>query len=358
MYQTTTKSILHFEDLEPKLFEKMYLDMLVACGKYEDIKWFGLNGCDEGIDIKYTSIETGGKFFVQCNRYTNLSAAPLRKIVDRIIKDSADYHGHTIVVVSSCEITKPAHDAFEQYAIEEGFGKAIFKGRGLLDAELHNLYPKILSRYFGTENQDNEQIAIKQLEDKKRGEEIVIKKLLHKFDHLSSEQLMTLCKKPELHFVSSELMIKSLFDNVYPESKEDDKSSSCFKTSTYSLYNEGIEVHMYAYTYAKIYIDNNLNWYTSKEKPDNTQLLELKVNIIGRIPYYNIVDIEEDGDMYYNFPIVTCRYNEEYGPIKSIHYEFRDDEAHMRIAFEKGKKPLISPYDINKLLNSKLVKKL
>lgn len=66
MYQTTTKSILHFEDLEPKLFEKMYLDMLVACGKYEDIKWFGLNGCDEGIDIKYTSIETGGKFFVQC----------------------------------------------------------------------------------------------------------------------------------------------------------------------------------------------------------------------------------------------------------------------------------------------------
>lgn len=358
MYQTTTKSILHFEDLEPKLFEKMYLDMLVACGKYEDIKWFGLAGCDEGIDIKYTSIETGGKLFAQCKRYKNLSAAPLKRIVDRIIKDSVDYHGHTIIVVSSCEITKQANDAFEQYALEKGFGKALFKGRGLLDAELHNVYPKILSRYFGIENNDDEQLAIKQIEDKKHGEKLVTQKLLRKFGPLSGEQLMTLCQKPELRFASSELLIKSLFDKGYSESNEDKEPSTRFKTWSYNLYNEGIEINMYPYTYAKVYVDNNLNWYLSTDKPASTPLLELKVNIIGRIPFYNIVDIEEDGDMYYDFPIVTCRFNEEYGPIKSIHYEFRDDESHMRIAFEKGEKPLISPYDIDKLLNSKLVKKV
>lgn len=358
MYQTTTKNILHFEDLEPKLFEKMYLDMLVACGKYENIKWFGLNGCDEGIDIKYTSIETGGKFFAQCKRYNKLSAAPLKRIIDRIIKDAVDYQGHTIVVVTSCEITKQAHDAYEQYALEKGFGKALFKGRGLIDAELHNVYPKILSRYFGIENHEDEQFAIKQIEDKKHGEELVVKKLLCKFGPLSGEQLMTLCQKPELRFASSELLIKSLFDKVYPESNDDNKPSTWFKTWSYNLYNEGIEIHMYAYTYAKIYIDNNLNWYLSTDKPASTPLLELKVNIIGRIPFYNIVDIEENGDMYYDFPIVTCRFNEDFGPIKSIHYEFRDDESNMRISFEKGKKPLISPYDINKLLNSKLVKKV
>ena len=169
---------------------------------------------------------------------------------------------------------------------------------------------------------------------------------------------MTLCQKPELRFASSELLIKSLFDRVYPESNDDNKPSTWFKTWSYNLYNEGIEIHMYAYTYAKIYIDNNLNWYLSTDKPASTPLLELKVNIIGRIPFYNIVDIEENGDMYYDFPIVTCRFNEDFGPIKSIHYEFRDDESNMRISFEKGKKPLISPYDINKLLNSKLVKKV
>lgn len=357
MIQSTTKNILHFEDLEPKLFEKMYLDMLVACGKYCDLKWYGLNGSDDGIDIKFTSIETGGKFFAQCKRHECLSAAALKKIVDRIIKDSSDYREHTILVISSCEITKKAYDAFEHYALEKGFGKVLFKGKGLLDAELHTLYPQILTRYFGIDSEKEEQQAIKRHEDKKRGEEIVNKKLLRSFEYLSSNQMIKLCQQPELRFVSSELLIKSIFDDIYPNSNNDNETSKWFKTLAYDLYNDGIEIHIDAYTYANIYVDQSFNWYSSSDKPDNIPLHELKVNIIGRIPYYNIVDIE-DGDMFYNFPIVTCRFNEDYGPITSIHYEFRDDSSNLRIKFEKGKKPLIGQYDIERLLNSKLVKEI
>lgn len=356
MVQTTTKGILHFEDLEPKMFEKMYLDILVASKKYEDIRWYGLGGSDGGIDIKFTSIEDGLKYFAQCKRYKALSASGLKKIVDRIVKDAIDYKGQILWVISSCEISKKAYDSFEQYAIEKGFKKAYYKGRGILDSELHTLHSKILHRYFGIDYADEEKLLIKRIDDKKRGVKEVNDKLLRTFENLNSKRLLHLCQNPELRFVSSELIIKSLFDKVYPDSNDDEEPSTWFKTWSYDKYNEGIEIHMYAYTYAKIYLDQICNWYTGTNKPNGIPLLELKVNIIGRIPYYNIIDIEEDGDMFYGFPIITCRFDGEYGPIESTHFEFRDDELHLRIRFEEGKKVLIGQCEVDKLLQSQLVK--
>ena len=47
MFQTITKGLLHFEDLEPKLFEYLYRNILVTSDDYEpDIKSYGIKEYD------------------------------------------------------------------------------------------------------------------------------------------------------------------------------------------------------------------------------------------------------------------------------------------------------------------------
>lgn len=54
MIQSTTKGVLHFEDLEPMMFERMYRNILDTDGLYEDIRSYGIKGSDEGVDILCT----------------------------------------------------------------------------------------------------------------------------------------------------------------------------------------------------------------------------------------------------------------------------------------------------------------
>ena len=51
MFQSTTKGILHFEDLDPKMFEAMCCNIIAESGLYDDIRPYGIEGADEGVDI-------------------------------------------------------------------------------------------------------------------------------------------------------------------------------------------------------------------------------------------------------------------------------------------------------------------
>ena len=79
MIQSTTKGVLHFEDLEPMMFERMYLNILDTDGLYEDIRSYGIKGSDEGVDILCS--EKGGthRHYIQCKRYERLSNSELLK---------------------------------------------------------------------------------------------------------------------------------------------------------------------------------------------------------------------------------------------------------------------------------------
>ena len=112
MIQSTTKGVLHFEDLEPMMFERMYLNILDTDGMYEDIRSYGIKGSDEGVDILCS--EKGGthRHYIQCKRYGCLTKSELLKIVDRIISGNNNYQGHIIKVVTSCDVTKESYEAF------------------------------------------------------------------------------------------------------------------------------------------------------------------------------------------------------------------------------------------------------
>lgn len=82
---------------------------------------------------------------------------------------------------------------------------------------------------------------------------------------------------------------------------------------------------------------------------DQSDILELKVNIIGRIPYYNIANIKMNGDDFYSEPIIICVFDEISGPFTEICYEFHDYATNKRIMFEKGQRAWMSEYDFYEL---------
>ena len=77
MIQSTTKGVLHFEDLEPMMFERMYRSILDTEGLYEDIRSYGIKGSDEGVDILCTRKGGTSRYFIQCKRYGSLTKSEL-----------------------------------------------------------------------------------------------------------------------------------------------------------------------------------------------------------------------------------------------------------------------------------------
>ncbi len=207
MNQSTTKGVLHFEDLEPKMFERMYYNILDTDGMYEDIRSYGIKGSDDGVDILCT--EKGGtrRYFIQCKRYEYLSKSELLKIVDRIISGNNNYRGQTIKVVTSCDVTKDSQETFEKYAKDKGFDKAFIVGRTSLDSKLHlEKYRLVKERFFGSEISKEEK-ARKKIKDTIIGKNLVVERLLLPIKDNSQDALMYRIK---IHQANSK-RLRSLF---------------------------------------------------------------------------------------------------------------------------------------------------
>lgn len=352
MIQSTTKGVLHFEDLDPMMFERMYLNILDTDGLYEDIRSYGIKGSDEGVDILCS--EKGGthRHFIQCKRYECISKSELFKIVDRIISGNNNYQGHIIKVVTSCDVTKESYEAFEEYAIEKGFDKAFIIGRTSLDSQLHlEKYRLVKERFFGSEISKEER-ARKKRNDTKVGKQLVETKLLKTFTDLNRETVQRLQSDPSWRFKESEIIVCSIYDEVYPGSNENDESDTWFRSFLHDTWNDGIQLHLASWIYETIVINPIGQWMTKKEFDQISyegETLELKVNIIGRIPFYNIVDIDEEGDNYFPYPHLFCIFAGKEGPFSEICYEYHDYETNKRIMFEKGQRAWICEYDFQQL---------
>lgn len=148
-FQVKSSRRLHFEDLEPSMFEMMVLEILDISGMYNDIRHYGKKGADQGVDIYCTEKNSGLTCFVQCKRYNNLKKSQLRAIVDKIIEGNKDTDGQSLLVVSSCEVRKEAHEDFKTYAKVKGFSKAEIWGESILTSKLHQeKYKTIMENYF------------------------------------------------------------------------------------------------------------------------------------------------------------------------------------------------------------------
>lgn len=351
MFQSTIKGIIHFEDLSSQQFEDLYRNILLASNDFRDIKPYGIKGSDDGVDIICTEKKTELIFFIQCKRYKSLCLAELKKIVDRIIEGNNDYQGNVISVVAACDISKDAREGYESYALNKGFVKASFIGQRELDDILHlERFNRVKERFFGLDS-NLEEIARLKLKKKEEGK-LLVMKLLRNIDFSNPSNRKNILEYPFQKFNYSKVIIKSIYDNIYPSANEDGQYSSWFVCFLHDLYNDGIQLHLDAYTYERIVVDCCGNWMLKKDF-DNGQyqgdVLDLKVNIIGRLPYYNIAYIDENGDYFNSCPIIICVFNETNSPFAEICYEFHDYTTNRRIIFEKGQRAWISEYDFYEL---------
>ena len=340
---------LHFEDLDPSMFEKMVYSMLATSGKYEGFRPYGMKGTDEGVDILCIEKETQQKYFVQCKRCANLTRSNLLEIVDKIINGNNDILGNVILVVAACDVRKKAYEDFESYAKEKGFSKAMLIGRTDLYVDLHREEYKIIKdRFFGSDI-DKEEHARKRIEAAKLGEQLVNQSLLRKFGKLTNEDRYHLLEHPYDKFKVSKVIIRSIYDDVYPDTDDEGKHDSWFKSFPFNIYHDGIQMKIAPWTSETIVINPCGEWMLKSEfdkcKYDG-EYMELNVDIIGNIPYSYIADIKEDGDEYFDYPIISCVFNGKSGPFKNIWYDFYDREMHGHIFFEKiGKRALITEND-------------
>lgn len=211
-------------------------------------------------------------------------------------------------------------------------------------------FDRLKERFFGVAF-NQEKIARQKLKYAEEGE-LLVTKLLRKIDFPNPKIQKDIIKNPSRKFNYSKVIIKSIYDNVYPFSNKDDQPSSWFISFLHDIYNNGIQLHLDAFRYEEIVVDCCGNWMLKKDFnnfQDQSDILELKVNIIGRIPYYNIANIKMNGDDFYSEPIIICVFDEISGPFTEICYEFHDYATNKRIMFEKGQRAWMSEYDFYEL---------
>ena len=341
----------HFEDLDPFDFEKLYYYILKASGLYEDVRSYGQKGTDGGVDILCVEKDTGLKHFIQCKRETRLTKSELKKIVNKIVDNNISYQGQIIEVVASCELSRKTHEDFEQYAKEKGFSNALFRGAIYLEEKLsHKGYEHVKEIFFGEKDVKKER-AIQRITDSKKGEKLVNEILMNRIES-DRNTLKQLIANPSLKFKYDEVIVRSIYDTDYPDIKDDSKPSPWFKSYLHDIYDDGIQLHLCYWTYEYIVINPMGEWVLKKDFDEisyDGEVLELNVNILGRVPFYNIVDIKENGDSYFNCPIIFCDFEGITGPFQEYCYEYHDYRTNKRFLFEKDKRAYISEYDFEVL---------
>ncbi|MGN8653063.1 hypothetical protein [Segatella copri] len=333
---------LHFEDLKSSMFEMMVYSMLKTSGKYEGFRPYGMKGTDEGVDILCVEKDSQLKCFVQCKCCAALTRSDLLKIVDKIVNGNNDILGNVILVVAACDVRKKAYEDFETYAKEKGFSKAMLIESTDLDIDLHREeYKFIKDRFFGSDI-DKEEYARKIMEYAKKGEQLVKEKLLRPIERVTYEIKEHYLEFPSEKFICSEVIIRSIKDkdiSLISDNKEMPDTRAKF--FLYDIYNDGIQLYVAPWTSETIVINPYGQWLDKKEfeKLDyQGEHMELNVVKIGKIPYSNIVIIDQDGDLNYSCPIIWCNFQGEHGPFVDFCYSYHDEEKRRRICFEKGRK--------------------
>lgn len=135
-----------------------------------------------------------------------------------------------------------------------------------------------------------------------------------------------------------EVIIHSDQDRLYPEFEEGPGISGWFKVETWGMYHDGIQVIL-ALRYAVLSEDKSWSVVPNDRERELDQ--KLKVYMIGRIPYRNIVGYDLSGDEYYREPHIYCRFSDNGQPYETIVAEVVEGgyrqilEAKFRVPFEQ-----------------------
>jgi Restriction endonuclease len=335
---TRTINPLHFEDLDPRRFEDLVLQLVYKARQWEDIHHDGRLGSDDGVDIRAIERTMDGVlrfWFVQCKRYKTLRPADAKAAVDAALSKISQ-PPEVLLLVVGCDVTVGTRTAYEEYATQRGIPTAMLWTASKLEAMLTHDYPDLLFGFFGISLARRER---SRETDLKRG--LAMKrKLMNLFPYK--------CGHPKF-------IVRSIDDSTYPDTAEPPKGemSSWFRPEFGRHYYNGIEAILSVNTlivdkedhrWAVIdYFDSDVSVgeETSAIDPDRYEIVNAYA--IGRIPFRNIVEVDEGGDEYYHDVHLFCRYADASQPYEVIIYRVVDGHEEFwpekRFDFSKRVRP-------------------
>jgi hypothetical protein len=314
---TKTLGQLHFSDLSYERFEDLCLAMVYRLNRWMDIDHFGRKGKERGVDIHaIEEMENGKKLIwhVQCKRYNKIAKPHLKEIIDKIVTQN-ETKPNVLLLIVACDISRNNIEYFKRYAISKGIEKPLIWTAAIIETKLYAEYHDLLFMYFDITlaAEKREKIAsirrnIK-IKQKMRKEFIV--------NRISPEESI---RYPWKRFISSEVIIHSIYDVSYPNHNDDEVGiSPWLKLEIQDFYFNGIEVLL---GIKEIIIDDQNNWDVLEynDSFDEKRFLKQKVYYIGRIPFENIIEYDLYGDEYYSQPHIYCDYRYNGMPYEEFCY--------------------------------------
>ena len=313
---TRTNGRLHFEDLDPGRFEDLCLSMIYRMRRWIKIEHFGRTGADSAIDIQAIERLENDRtetWHFQCKRYQKLTKTEIRSIIkDYCEKNDSrpDYY----CLVAGCDVSKKLREEFEILCSEKGFSNVQIWSSSEIEARLHAEYHDLLFAYFGVSLSDARYERISAIR-----RNIALKKRMHQDFYNPAkdyEEQKRRRGKPYLWFKSQEVLIRSIFDVSYPEVPEKQYGNGFFKAEVYDWYHNGLMVRAFPFA-----VNARVKWSAPPDIPEEERKEEIiRLEIMGCIPFENIIDYDMDGDEFYNIPHLYCEFRNPYDPFEEMVY--------------------------------------
>lgn len=310
---TKTTNPIHFTDLGHERFEDLCMQLVFRLHRWEDINHDGRAGGDEGVDIRAIQRLDDNSlrhWYVQCRRYKKAGPRVLKGAVDDALA-KAVASPDVLLVVIACNVSLKARKAYEEYAAEKGVEAPLLWPASKLEATLYSDHPDLLFTFFGIS-----------LARQERSKESSVKR------NLAMKRKLRRVLNPGC----GRIIIRSIDDDEYPEatSPPEGRMSGWFRSEFHDFYYGGIEL---ALRIEYVMIDRtDGRWAVvdtvgiefmpvGEEQEDVTHHYKFHEHIdlerydiakafrLGRIPYRNIVECDEEGDEYYNESHLYCKYD-------------------------------------------------
>lgn len=348
-----TTNRLHFEDLEPRRFEELGYQLLHSLYKWERLDHTGVCGNDGGIDM-YGITKDGVHCYCQVKRYQKLSQSDIRDIYSAIIDNNkAGIEPNSkFILICACDLSKQVLDVAYDEAAKYGFKSVEIISRTKLESFLYNGHRTLLRTFFGLTSYTRESNAAK-IRKQARAKKYVINKLMRK--NLKNIPNETIAANPDIKFITDKLMLLSAQSSLSTERYGEDTTHGFAFPLDFK--DEGLELLLPFFK--KIIFDSKSDtWRLNTEKNPIIREDEyvLECQAIGLLPYCQIVEIEEDGDSYYNYPILHCQADELMDAFSKISAKY----YHLGIIFDEDRD--LSPSEISLIhahikINGKFLKK-
>lgn len=331
---SVTTNRLHFEDLEPRRFEELGYQLLHRLYKWDRFDHTGVCGNDGGVDM-YGITKDGVHCYCQVKRYQKLTQSDIREIYSSIIENYKTIDPNSkFILICACDLSKQVLDLAYELGATYGFKLVELFSRTRLEALLYNGHRPLLNTFFGSATNKHESNAVK-IKKQAQAKRYVVKKLMR--SNLDKIPIETIIANPDIKFITDKLMLLSALSSLSSNRYGEDTTHGF--TFPIDFKDEGLELLLPLFPKV-IYNFKTDNWFTSFE--NNQALAEneyaLECQAIGLLPYNQIVEIEEDGDLYYDYPILHCKSDDlmdAFSKIFAKHY-------HLGIMFDENRELTIN----------------